>query len=126
MPRKRIWKKTEIALFGTVSDAALAKRLGISTAAVCQKRHSLRIPAYRKRFRVWGVTELNMLGRYSDAEIAKITHRPVEEVAEKRKSLKLPPVRGPKVAKRAGPGTNRQPAKPKPRKGNSPRRRRKK
>ncbi len=87
MPRKRIWKSAEITLLGTVSDAALAKQLGISPAAVFQKRCAVGVPAFEKRFRAWGVTELTMLGRYADAEIAKLSGRPLEDVLLKRKEL---------------------------------------
>jgi hypothetical protein len=111
MPRKRIWKRIDIALLGTVSDAAVAKRLGISSAAVCHKRHSLRIPAFRKRFRAWGITELSMLGRYSDAEIAKLTHRPLNEVEEKRKSLNIRLAQPHKPIRRVDRAEQKMPAK---------------
>jgi hypothetical protein len=89
MPRRRIWKKSEIALLGTAPDAAIAKRLNVSSATVCKLRNELRIPAHRGQLRGWGTTELGMLGRYSDAEIAKITNRPVAEVTAKRTTLRI-------------------------------------
>jgi len=89
MPRRRIWKKTEIALLGTAPDAAIARRLNVSSATVCKLRNQFRIPAHRGQFRGWGTTELGMLGRFSDAEIAKITNRPVAEVTAKRTTLRI-------------------------------------
>jgi len=113
MPRRRIWKKTEIALLGTAPDAAIAKRLHVSSATVCKLRNELRIPAHRGQFRGWGTTELGMLGRYSDAEIAKITNRPVAEVTAKRTTLRIGVSKGAKrAAKKESPrrhgGTERQ------------------
>src|SRR4051794_21340007 len=103
MPRRRIWKKSEIALLGTAPDAAIAERLKVSSATVCKLRNELRIPAHRGQTRGWGTTELGMLGRYSDAEIAKITNRPVTEVIAKRASLRIDPPKpltGPKGKRR--------------------------
>ena len=108
MPRRRIWKKTEIALLGTAPDAAIARRLKVSSATVCKLRNHLRIPAHRGQLRGWGTTELGMLGRYSDAEIARITNRPVAEVTAKRTSLRIPTFKAARERK-----TARQPKKAK-------------
>jgi hypothetical protein len=91
MPRRRIWKKSEIALLGTAPDAAIARQLKLSSATVCKLRNELRIPAHRGQLRGWGTTELGMLGRFSDAEIAKTTNRPLADVVAKRNSLRIKP-----------------------------------
>ena len=89
MPRRRIWKKAEIALLGTAPDAEIARQLKLSSATVCKLRNELRIPAHRGQLRGWGTTELGMLGRFSDAELAKITNRPLAEVIAKRITLRM-------------------------------------
>ena len=40
------WTPDRVALLGTMPDAALARRLGLSTGAVLQARRSRGIPAY--------------------------------------------------------------------------------
>ena len=84
--RELPWPRANDALLGTMPDAALAKLLHRSSAAVTRRRHELKIRAFRLQGRAakWGATELAMLGRYPDEELANITGRTIEEVQAKR------------------------------------------
>jgi hypothetical protein len=86
------WTAAEIAMLGTMSDAAVASAIGTTWALVLRKRHSLGIPSFAQKNRNsstrWGPSDLAFFRfGYSDAEIAKITCRPIEEVRAKRAEL---------------------------------------
>jgi hypothetical protein len=85
----RRWTKDEDKLLGTMTDAALAKRLGCATMTVFKRRHALKIAPLRPSggYNKWGVTELAMLGRWPDEELAQITGRSLAEVQAKRLEL---------------------------------------
>jgi hypothetical protein len=84
---KNFWTPEKIALLGTISDCAIAKRLGISPASVWQRREKLGILPFRLSKTKWGQSELALFRGYSDSKIAKMTGRSVKEVAAKRRSL---------------------------------------
>jgi len=84
----RRWTASELALLGKMTDDYVARKLGISTTAVAQKRKLLGISPFANRSR-WGATDLGMLGRYSDQEVASITGRKLDEVRSKREALGL-------------------------------------
>jgi hypothetical protein len=90
MPRKTLWTPAVIALLGTASDAAIAKRLGCSMSAVSDRRGKLGIRNHGRATGTckWGQSDVNMLGRYADEEVAKITGRSLREVIAKRNELK--------------------------------------
>jgi len=89
MRSKIIWTPAAIALLGTASDAAIAKKLGCSMSAVTDRRGKLGIPSHGRATGAckWGQCDLNMLGRYPDEEVAKITGRSLREVIAKRHEL---------------------------------------
>jgi hypothetical protein len=96
MPPGRPWTAAEIALFGTDTDSAIAKRLGSTRAAIAACRYYRGIPAFayhrghsRDGSRGWGTLELAMLRETdSDVELARILCRSVTEIADKRRTLK--------------------------------------
>jgi hypothetical protein len=90
MSAPHFWTHERIALLGSDSDYAIAKRLGISPSEVFLQRSRRGIRAFASMHRgecKWGQTELGLFRNYSDQEIAKLTGRSVKEVAAKRKSL---------------------------------------
>jgi hypothetical protein len=84
----------EIALLGTDSDAAIAKRLRRHEAIVGRKRRQLGIPSARDRagktHRRWTQREIAQLGRASDARVAAKVGRSADCVCHKRSSLGIP------------------------------------
>ena len=86
MSKQLSWKPENIALLGTASDPAIAKRLGVTITEVREARKLFGILPSTNKFK-WGETELALLRSYSDQEVAKITGRKVDEVAAKRRSL---------------------------------------
>jgi hypothetical protein len=86
MLSRNFWTPERIALLGTDSDGAIAKRLGIPLAAVWRQRTTLGILPHRTC--KWGETELALLRSYTDEEIAEMTGRALQEIAAKRNSLK--------------------------------------
>jgi hypothetical protein len=94
VPPARPWTAAEIALFGTDTDSAIAKRLGSTRGAISACRYYRGIPAFsgngrRHGRRYWGTLELAMLRETdSDVELARILCRSVTEIAEKRHTLK--------------------------------------
>lgn len=65
------WQTDEINLLGTMTDSALAKRIGRSRKAVETMRLSLEIPAHTAHQRKWSKREVAMLGVLPDGAIAK-------------------------------------------------------
>lgn len=64
------WTDADVAVLGTLPDAAAARKLGRSLTAVVKKRLSLDIPAHSPRARAWTRQELRLLGTMSDAALA--------------------------------------------------------
>ena len=82
------WDEAMISLLGTMTDAELARRLGIRHHVVTYKRLSLGIPPFRSiKQREWGQEELGLLGKQSDQEVAKLLGFAKTTVTNKRKSL---------------------------------------
>jgi len=85
---KNYWDTGKIALLGTMSDAALAKHLGIKWTSVFEKRKSLGIASFRKFGpQKWNQKAIRMLGKKSDQEVANIFEMAKTTVFNKRKSL---------------------------------------
>jgi hypothetical protein len=90
MPTKVFWTAARVALLGTASDYAIAKRLGVALQTVSAQRKKLGIarfgspPGTKGR---WGQTELGLLRSCDDTEFARITGRPLEEIAAKRREM---------------------------------------
>jgi hypothetical protein len=76
-------------MLGTMSDGALARRIGCTIQTIRRKRSKLGIRAYgrAKLLNQWGKLELGLLGMRPDAELARITGRTVAEITAKRKEL---------------------------------------
>ncbi len=90
MPNSDFWTPKRIALLGTDSDRAIAKRLGVSPSLVGNQRRAIGIPAARELGAPpckWGETELALMRSYTDEEVAKMTGRSIHDVAAKRRSL---------------------------------------
>jgi DNA-binding CsgD family transcriptional regulator len=68
-----VWTRKELARLGKVSDAELARNIGISPHKVFIKRTSLGIPALHPQTPIkWGRKELALLGKHPDAEVARL------------------------------------------------------
>ena len=84
------WATDEINLLGTMTDSALAQRIGRSRKAVEHMRLSLEIPAFTPHQRKWSKREVAMLGVLPDGVIAKklkISRQP--EVKELQAAARL-------------------------------------
>lgn len=87
-PVRISWDKGMISLLGTMTDAELARRLGIRHHVVVYKRLSLGIPSFKNmKEREWGQKELGLLGKKSDEEVAGLLGVTRTTVKNKRKSL---------------------------------------
>lgn len=65
------WTAAQTKLIGTMTDSALAKRLGRTRRAVSSKRDSLGIAAFTPHRRQWTPAELKLLGTMPDSAVAK-------------------------------------------------------
>lgn len=82
------WDAGMISLLGTMTDAELARRLGIPLYVVIYKRLSLGIPSFKNmKVREWKRNELGLLGKKSDEEVAKLLGMAKTTISNKRKSL---------------------------------------
>ncbi len=65
------WDDAKIALLGTMTDAELARRLGIRHHLVLYRRLALGIPSFKNmKKREWGKKDIRLLGKKSDQEVA--------------------------------------------------------
>lgn len=87
-PGRIFWDEEAISLLGTMTDAALARRLGIRHHLVLYKRLSLGIPSFKNmKEREWGQKDLRLLGKKSDQEVAELLGMTKTTVVNKRRSL---------------------------------------
>ncbi len=72
-PKKsgQTWTEDEEALLGTMTDAALAKKIGRTLGAVTMKRMAMDVAAFEPRVYTWTKAELKLLGTVSDQDLAK-------------------------------------------------------
>jgi hypothetical protein len=85
---KHDWRPKEIKLLGKLSDAELARRIGIRTAVVSKKRASMGIdPSSLSKRLKWTPKNLALLGKRTDSEVARIMKGSSGRVAAKRLSL---------------------------------------
>jgi hypothetical protein len=85
---KHDWLPQESKLLGKVSDAELARRIGIRTAEVSKKRASMGIdPSSLSKRLKWTPKNLALLGTRTDNEVARIMNGSSGRVAAKRLSL---------------------------------------
>jgi len=66
----RPWTAREESLLGTLTDAAIGKRLNRTRKAVEGKRRAMGIAAHVAHSRQWSKAELSQLGKISDAKLA--------------------------------------------------------
>ena len=75
-------------MLGTIPDAALSRKLGLSIGTVLKKRQKLGIPASRPPKSIhWTPAMIAMLGKIPDGEIARIYGMNVLSVYKKRLDL---------------------------------------
>lgn len=83
-----VWTRKEIAMLGTIPDAALARKIGLCVSTVLKKRQKLDIPASRPAKSLnWTPAVIAMLGKFPDGEIAGTHGMNVLSVQKKRVSL---------------------------------------
>ncbi|GMU65398.1 MAG: hypothetical protein AMXMBFR36_16720 [Acidobacteriota bacterium] len=87
--RARPWTRREIALIGSMSDAALAERLRISVTAVVRKRRSLGIASFRPARRPirWTKRSIRLQGSLPDRVVAERLGVSAATVRAKRLAL---------------------------------------
>lgn len=81
------WNPSTIALLGTMSDAALARKLGIDPKTVYKKRRKLGIAPSRPPSIRWTREMIQSLGRMPDGEVAKTYGINILTVFKKRAEL---------------------------------------
>jgi hypothetical protein len=86
---RRPWSAKEVALLGTDSDAAVARKLNRPTGAVALKRRrkGIKIKPVKRR---WTPHEISLLGTMSDAEVARQLNRTPNSVLSKRTDSQIP------------------------------------
>jgi hypothetical protein len=87
-PMHRPWTKEEDAQLGTLSDRAVAEKIGRTFGAVRARRiaFGLQDPSVRPR---WTPAEDRMLGTAPDSEVAGRLQRTISAVKSRRKDLKI-------------------------------------
>ncbi len=82
------WTRKQISMLGTMSDAALSRKLDLSISTILKKRQSLGIPGTRPcRTIHWTRDLISMLGKVPDAEVARAGDMNILTVNKKRRSL---------------------------------------
>ena len=89
MPR-RPWTAEELALLGTDTDAAVARRIGRTQTAVYMQRRKLGLAPGIPHTRTWTKAELRLLGKHSDAEVASRLGVSRKHVLEMRRRRGVP------------------------------------
>jgi hypothetical protein len=82
------WTRKQISLLGTLSDAALSRKLDLCISTILRKRKDLGIPGTRpwKTIR-WTRDLISMLGKFPDAEVARVGDMNTLTVQKKRTYL---------------------------------------
>ncbi len=85
---RHVWTRWHIAKLGTISDAVLARTLGLCVGTVLKKRQKLGIPASRPPKTIhWTPAVIATLSRIPDGEVARIYGINVVSVYKKRLDL---------------------------------------
>jgi hypothetical protein len=89
IPGKRYrWTRRQIALLGTISDAAVSRELNLCISTVLKKRRKLGIPGTRPHRKIhWTRDLISMLGKVPDAEVAKVGGMNILTAQKKRVTL---------------------------------------
>jgi hypothetical protein len=86
--KRHIWTRGQIAKLGTISDAALSRKLDLHVSTVLKKRQKLGIPASRPpKFINWTPDVIALLGKVPDGEVAGIYGMNILSVHKKRVAL---------------------------------------
>ena len=82
------WTRRQIAMLGTISDAALSLKPDLSISTVLKKRQKPRIPASRPPKTInWTPDVIALLGKIPDGEVARIYGMNILSVYKKRVDL---------------------------------------
>lgn len=85
--KRHTWTRRQIAMLGTISDAALSRKLDLCIATVLKKRQKLGIAASRPPKSInWTPDVIASLGKIPDSEIARIYGMNILSVHKKRVS----------------------------------------
>ena len=86
--KRHIWTRRQIALLGTIPDAALSRKLDLAISTVFEKRQKLGIPASRPPKTInWTPAVIALLGKVPDGEVARIHGMNILSVYKKRLDL---------------------------------------
>ncbi|MCU0776333.1 MAG: hypothetical protein MUF86_01540 [Akkermansiaceae bacterium] len=86
--KRHTWTRSQIRMLGTISDAALSRKLGLSIETVLKKRQKLGIAASRPAKSIhWTRAMIATLGKLPDRKFARIHDMNVLTVYKKRVSL---------------------------------------
>ena len=90
-PERLAWNRDQLALIGTASDAAVARKLGVGPSSVMTKRKRLGIPPAgqsnnEKKYR-FTKRQLALLGKLPDAEVARRMNVSLDAVIWRRRSM---------------------------------------
>ena len=81
------WTRRQIAMLGTIPDAALSRKLDLSIGTVFKKRQKLGITASRPPKSInWTPDVIALLGKIPDGEVARIYGMNILSVQQKRVS----------------------------------------
>ncbi len=81
------WTAERIALLGTMTDAAAARKIGVSAISVSFHRYAMGIPRYRRGEARWVEAAVALLGKLPDRVLAKKLGCSVQTVFNKRRDL---------------------------------------
>ncbi len=83
--KRHNWTRRQIAMLGTMPDADLSRRFGLTIGSVYQKRKKLGIPASRPPNIIhWSPALIALLGKIPDRDIARIYGMNALTVRKKR------------------------------------------
>ena len=86
--KRHSWTRRQIAMLGTISDAALSRKLDLCILTVLRKRQALGIPASRPAKTInWTPAIIGLLGKVPDGEIARTYGMNIASVYKKRLDL---------------------------------------
>ncbi len=88
LPSQHRWTDEEVALFGTLSDRAVAAAMRLPVHVVVHRRLSLGIST--TVLQSWTDEEISVLGTDTDREVARSLGRSLESIRAKRQKLRIP------------------------------------
>lgn len=89
--KRHNWTRRQIAMLGTIPDAALSRKLDLHLSTVLKKRQKLGITASRPPKTIhWTPDVIGLLGKIPDGEVALRTGINKASVYWKRCKLKIP------------------------------------